>query len=81
MKVKILAAGRYMGENLKAVECVEGQELETRNEYGQSLVDDGYAERAEAPKAEKPKGKKKPTVKKQAEPQPKPGSGPNVFLE
>ena len=81
MKVKILVAGRYMGMDLKVVECVEGQELETRNEYAQSLLEDGYAGEAEAPKAEKPKGKRKPAAKKQADqPQPKGGTG-NVFLE
>ena len=80
MKVRILKAGRYMGENLKAVECAEGEELETREAYAQSLVDDGFAEPVEAAKAEKPKGKKKPAAKKDT-PQPKLGGTGNVFLE
>jgi len=43
MLIKIILPGRYAGRNLKAVTCAAGDELETGEGYGASLVADGYA--------------------------------------
>lgn len=47
MQIKILVAGRYNGKELKACYREVGELLETGEGYGQSLIESGYAERAE----------------------------------
>lgn len=54
MKVQILQSGAYLDEQLKRRLCKAGDNLETAEEYGNSLIEGGLAKALseEAPKAQ-----------------------------
>ncbi len=81
MLVRILTAGKYNGQNLRAQDCKMGDVLDTRQWYGEKLIEAGLAEEVIAP-AEEPKKMKLParTKKAPAEKAAKPVDK-NVFLE
>jgi hypothetical protein len=82
MLVRILTAGKYNGQNLRAQDCKVGDVLDTRQWYGENLIEGGLAEEVAPEPVEEPKKAKAAARTKKA-----PGAkaekpvDKNVFLE
>ena len=79
VKVRILVAGKYNGENLRSRQCQEGDVLETKEWYAEKLTAMGLAEPVEEEtlQPKRPaRARKTPAVKATGKPVER-----NVFLE
>ena len=78
VKVIITASGRYLGKDLKAVNCALGETIETKGWYAEELIRRGLAQayiepaaaETEAP-AEEPQPEPQPAEKKPAKRSPR----------